>query len=98
MRVDEGLGSMAQAALDRLELELRKLPEVLAVGFEGPSEGAPISEDAVISVHVFVAEGAARAAVEQQALDLGRLHLDRPLRVLIAPEIEDVGPTVTTTR
>src|SRR3984893_9134028 len=95
MRVDDGVGSTQQAALDRLELELRKLPEVLAVGFEGPAEGAPIADDAVVTVHVFVSEDASRAAVEQQALDLGRLHLDRPIRVLIAPEIEDKAPTVT---
>jgi hypothetical protein len=95
MRVDDSLSSAEQAALDRLELELRKLPEVLAVGFEGPSEGTDISDDAVITVHVFVAEDAQRALVEQQALDLGRLHVDRPLRVLIAPEMEDQGPTVT---
>jgi len=86
MRVDDGLSSAELGALDRLELELRKLPDVLAVGFEGPSEGTLISPDAVITVHVFVTDAAVRATVEQQALDLGRLHVDRPLRIAIAPE------------
>ncbi len=98
MRVDGALNEGEVAALDRLELELRKLPEVLAVGFEGPGEGTPISDDAVITVHVFVTEDAPRPLVEQQALDLGRLHVDRPLRVLLAPEIEGEGPLATPER
>ena len=80
------LSSAELGALDRLELELRKLPEVLAVGFEGATEGSTISEDSVITVHLFVSAGASHDAVEQQAIDLGRIHMDRPLRVAIAPE------------
>ena len=83
---ESSLTSAELSALDRLELELRKLPEVLAVGFEGPTEGSAISEDAVITVHLFVAENASHDAVEQQAMDIGRIHMDRPLRVAIAPE------------
>jgi hypothetical protein len=98
VRVDGALNPSEQAALDRLELELRKLPEVLAVGFEGPGEGTAISDDAVITVHVFVTEDARRAQVEQQALDLGRLHVDRPLRVQLAPETDEEAPTVKTSR
>ena len=98
MRVDGALSSSEQVALDRLELELRKLPAVLAVGFEGPGEGTPISDDAVITVHVFVTEDAPRAQIEQQALDLGRLHVDRPLRVQLAPETDEEAPTVKTSR
>ena len=86
MRVDEGLSSTELAALDQLELELRKLPEVLAVGFEGPAEGSSIATDAVITVHVFVSGDAERATIEQQAVDLGRLYVDRPLRIAMAPE------------
>jgi hypothetical protein len=83
---DSELSSADLGALDRLELELRKLPEVLAVGFEGPTEGSAVADDALITVHLFVAEGASHDAVEQQALDLGRIHMDRPLRVAIAPD------------
>jgi hypothetical protein len=86
MMPESELSSAELGALDRLELELRKLPEVLAVGFEGPTEGSAVTEDAVITVHLFVTEGAPHDAVEQQALDLGRIHMDRPLRVEIAPE------------
>jgi hypothetical protein len=89
---DSELSSSDLGALDRLELELRKLPDVLAVGFEGPTEGSTISEDALITVHLFVTEGASHDAVEQQALDLGRIHMDRPLRIAIAPE----SPTART--
>ena len=98
MRVEGGLTASEQVALDRLELELRKLPEVLAVGFEGPGEGAPISDDAVITVHVFVTGDAPRAQIEQQALDLGRLYVDRPLRVQLAPETDEEAPAVKTAR
>ena len=83
---DSSLNSAELGALDRLELELRKLPEVLAVGFEGATEGSAISQDSVITVHLFVTEDAAHDVVEQHALDLGRIHMDRPLRVSIAPE------------
>jgi len=83
---ESSLTSAELGALDRLELELRKLPEVLAVGFEGPTEGAAITEDVLITVHLFVTEDASHDVVEQQALDLGRIHMDRPLRIAIAPE------------
>jgi hypothetical protein len=83
---DSDLNSADLVALDRLELELRKLPDVLAVGFEGATEGSAPADDAVITVHLFVAEGSSHDAVEQQALDLGRIHMDRPLRVAIAPD------------
>jgi hypothetical protein len=88
MRVDDGMSSAELGALDLLELELRKIPEVLAVGFEGPAEGSSISTDAVITVHVFVAEGTSHATMEQQALDLGRMYIDRPLRIVVAPEAQ----------
>ena len=91
MRADAGMSSAELGALDRLELELRKIPEVLAVGFEGSSEGSSITSDAVITVHIFVAEGTSHAAIEQQALDLGRLHIDRPLRIAIAPDTPPGG-------
>jgi hypothetical protein len=86
VRGESSLSSADLGALDRLELELRKLPEVLAVGFEGPTEGSQVSDDAVITVHLFVSEGAQSDVVEQQALDLGRIHMERPLRVAIAPD------------
>jgi hypothetical protein len=88
------LTSAELGALDRLELELRKLPEVLAVGFEGPTEGAAITDDALLTVHLFVSEEASHDAVEQQALDLGRIHMDRPLRIAIAPESPAARPVV----
>jgi hypothetical protein len=81
MRLEEGVNSTSTLDLDRLELELRKLPEVVAVGFEGAS-----SEDSLVLVHVLVSDIGARSAVEQQALDIGRLHLGRPLRVVVAPD------------
>jgi len=83
---ESSLTSAELGALDRLELELRKLPEVLAVGFEGPTEGAAITDDVLVTVHLFVTEDASHDVVEQQALDLGRIHMDRPLRIAIAPE------------
>jgi hypothetical protein len=86
MRFDAELKPGEQVDFDHLELELRKLPDVVAVGFEGPSVDAPVAEDAVLTVHVLVSDTEVRAAVEQHALDLGRLHLGRPLRVIVAPE------------
>ncbi len=86
MRLDEGLSPTEQAELDRLELELRKLPEVIAVGFEGAGADSEVAEDAVLVVHVLVSDGGVRDLIEQQALDLGRLHLARPLQVLVAVE------------
>lgn len=66
---------------DRLELELRKLPEVVAVGFEGAA-----SDDSLVLVHLLVSDPSSRATVEEQALDLARLHLGRPLRVVVSPD------------
>jgi hypothetical protein len=86
VRFDAGLKPGEQVDFDHLELELRKLPSVVAVGFEGPSVDAPVSDDAVLTVHVLVSDLEVRSAVEQTALDLGRLHLGRPLRVIVAPE------------
>ncbi|HEY2427809.1 MAG TPA: hypothetical protein VGI06_02685 [Acidimicrobiales bacterium] len=83
--------SASQAEFDRLELELRKLPDVVAVGFEGPAVGTPVTDDAILTIHLVVADPEARAAVEAQALDLGRLHLARPLRIVVGPDSEVVG-------
>jgi hypothetical protein len=91
MRFDAALKPGEQVDFDHLELELRKLPDVIAVGFEGPSVDAPVTEDAVLTVHVLVADVEVRDAVEQHALDLGRLHLGRPLRVVVAPDGDDHG-------
>lgn len=92
---ESSLTSAELGALDRLELELRKLPDVLAVGFEGPTEGSAITEDAVITVHLFVTEEASHDAVEQQALDIGRIHMDRALRIAIAPDHPAVRAAAT---
>jgi|HubBroStandDraft_6_1064221.scaffolds.fasta_scaffold837919_2 hypothetical protein len=83
---ETGLGSSERADLNVLELELRKLPAVVAVGFEGPSAGAPMAEDAILTVQLLVNDHDAGPTVEQQALDLARLHLGRPLQVVITPE------------
>ena len=83
---ETGLGSSERADLNVLELELRKLPAVVAVGFEGPSAGAPVAEDAILTVQLLVNDHDAGPTVEQQALDLARLHLGRPLQVVITPE------------
>jgi len=61
---ESSLTSAELGALDRLELELRKLPEVLAVGFEGPTEGAAITDDVLVTVHLFVTEDASHDVVE----------------------------------
>jgi hypothetical protein len=79
-------GSSERADLNVLELELRKLPAVVAVGFEGPSAGAPVADDAILTVQLLVNDHDAGPAVEQQALDLARLHLGHPLQVVITPE------------
>lgn len=88
MRVGEGVSTGGGVDFDRLELELRKLPDVVAVGFEGTD-----GEDSLILVHLLVSDPGARATVEEQALDLGRLHLGRPLRVVIAPEDDGAAPS-----
>ena len=46
----------------------------------------------MMTVQVLVTEAEPGQLIEQQALDLGRLHVDRPLQVVVAPEIEGVGP------
>jgi hypothetical protein len=81
MRLGQAGGKGAESDFDRLELELRKLPEVVAVGFDGIS-----SPDSLVLVHLLVSDASSRSTVEEHALDLGRLHLDRPLRVVVAPE------------
>jgi hypothetical protein len=84
--VNDALTPTERADFDRLELELRKLPDVVAIGFEGPAVDSAVVDDAILTVHVLVTNPEARTAVEAQALDLGRLHLGRPLRILVAPE------------
>ncbi len=88
---ETGLGSSERADLNVLELELRKLPAVFAVGFEGPSAGAPVAEDAILTVQLLVNDHDAGPTVEQQALDLARLHLGRPLQVVITPGVARDG-------
>ena len=91
MRLDGDLTEGEQLELDRFELELRKIASVVAVGFEGASPGQPIGPEDVLTVHVLVADLAARPMVEQQAVDLGRLHHARPLRVVVSIEGEEPG-------
>ena len=81
-----GNASSERSDLNVLELELRKLPAVVAVGFEGPSAGTPVAEDAILTVQLLVNDHDANPAIEQQALDLARLHLGRPLQVVVTPE------------
>jgi hypothetical protein len=83
---DGGSGSTERSDLNVLELELRKLPAVVAVGFEGPSAGTPVAEDAILTVQLLVNDHDASPTIEQQALDLARLHLGRPLQVVVTPE------------
>jgi hypothetical protein len=89
--LNEALTPTDRADFDRLELELRKLPDVVAIGFEGPAVDSAVVDDAMLTVHVLVTDAEVRSAVEAQALDLGRLHLGRPLRVLVAPDGESSG-------
>ncbi|GAC1479445.1 MAG: hypothetical protein NVS1B12_16710 [Acidimicrobiales bacterium] len=96
MRVDEALNQWEQADLDRFELELRKLAAVVAVGFEGSSRDRPVSPDEVLTVHVLVSDPALRDEVEQQAIDLGRLHYARPLQIAVTIEGEEPGDGVST--
>jgi len=81
-----GTGITERTDLNVLELELRKLPAVVAVGFEGPSAGTPVAEDAILTVQLLVNDHEASPNIEQQALDLARLHLGRPLQVVVTPE------------
>lgn len=92
MRLDQGPGPAERADLDRLELELRRLPDIIAVGFEGASADSPMREDEVIAVHVLVADAQRCAGVEKQAIDLGRLHLGHPLRVVVSPQNDEPAP------
>ena len=85
---DDPVSPTIQAEFDRLELELRKLPDVIAVGFEGPAVDSPVTDDAILTIHVMVGDPEVHATVEAQALDLARLHLARPLRILVAPDGE----------
>lgn len=96
MRVDESLNQWEQADLDRFELELRKLVAVVAVGFEGSGPDRPVSPDEVLTVHVLVSDPSLRDEVEQQCVDLGRLHYSRPLQIAVTGEGEEPGDGVTT--
>ncbi|GAC1530671.1 MAG: hypothetical protein NVS3B12_05520 [Acidimicrobiales bacterium] len=42
-------------------------------------------------MHVLIADPAIRPTVEQQAIDLGRLHHARPLRIVVSVEGEEPG-------
>ena len=68
------MSSAELGALDRLELELRKIPEVLAVGFEGSSEGSSITSDA---------QGFPSVAEINNAADLG----NSPLSITEIPQL-----------
>lgn len=96
MRVDEALNQWEQADLDRFELELRKLATVVAVGFEGSARDRPVSSDEVLTVHVLVSDPALRGEVEQQSIDLGRLHYSRPLQIVVTVEGDEPGDGVST--
>jgi hypothetical protein len=91
MRVDVTLGPTEQADLDRFELELRKLTSVTAVGFEGSGPDRAIATDEVLTVHVLINDSTLRSEVEQQAVDLGRLHQSRPLRIVVSIDGEEPG-------
>ena len=93
-RVDSTLGPTEQADLDRFELELRKLLSVAAVGFEGSGPDRAITPDEVLTVHVLINDSTLRSEVEQQAVDLGRLHQSRPLRIVISIDGEEPGEGV----
>jgi len=67
--------------LDGLELALRKLSGVIAVGFDGAT-----------GVHLLVATSEAMEATEVQAQELARLHLGRPLTVVIEAGDPRPGP------
>lgn len=96
MRVDSALNQSEQADLDRFELELRKLIAVVAVGFEGGGRDRPVSPDEMLTVHVLVTDPSVRAEVEQQAVDIGRLHYSRPLQIAVSIDGEEPGEGVST--
>jgi hypothetical protein len=95
MRVDAALNPSEQADLDRFELELRKLIAVVAVGFEGSGRDRPVNPDEVLTVHALITDASLRAEVEQQAIDIGRLHYSRPLQIAVAVEGEEPGAGVS---
>jgi len=87
MRIDEGPGPNSDVdRLNDLELVLRTLPGVLAVGVEDGAPAIGEAADTPLTIHILVADPKIRAGIEQQAVDLGRLHLRRPLRVVVATE------------
>ncbi|MGH9206940.1 MAG: hypothetical protein ACRD1G_10335 [Acidimicrobiales bacterium] len=75
-----GAGEMMESAsLDALELELRLLPGVMAVGLEGESEQ--------LTVQLLVASSEGTQDLRRRAAEVGRSHIDRPIYIEIEASV-----------